>query len=167
MARNEEHLHIISALVANRPGVLARVAGLFSSRGYNILSLAVGETESEDVSRMTISVKGDDATLEQVRKQLGKLIDVIKVQDFSGRDHVQRDLLLVKVSAPASKRSEIFQLCEVFRGNVVDIGTRHVILEISGPEAKIEAILQLLKPYGIKEVARTGRIAMLRGVKET
>ncbi len=167
MAENREHLHIISALVANRPGVLSRMSGLFSSRGYNILSLAVGETENPEISRMTISVRGDDATLEQIRKQLGKVIDVLKVLDFSGRDHVQRDLLLVKVSAPASKRGEIFELCEVFRGNVVDIGARHVILEVSGPEAKIEAILQLLKPYGIKEVARTGRIAMLRGVKET
>ena len=159
--------HIISALVANRPGVLARMSGLFSSRGYNILSLAVGETESPDISRMTISVRGDDATLEQIRKQMGKVIDVLKVLDFSGRDHVQRDLLLVKVSAPASKRGEIFELCEVFHGNVVDIGARHIILEVAGPEAKIEAILQLLKPYGIKEVARTGRIAMLRGAKET
>ena len=167
MAENREHLHIISALVANRPGVLSRMSGLFSSRGYNILSLAVGETESPDISRMTISVRGDDATLEQIRKQMGKVIDVLKVLDFSGRDHVQRDLLLVKVSAPASKRGEIFKLCEVFRGNVVDIGARHIILEVAGPEAKIEAILQLLKPYGIKEVARTGRIAMLRGVKET
>ncbi len=167
MAENREHLHIISALVANRPGVLSRMSGLFSSRGYNILSLAVGETESPDISRMTISVRGDDATLEQIRKQMGKVIDVLKVLDFSGRDHVQRDLLLVKVSAPASKRGEIFKLCEVFRGNVVDIGARHIILEVAGPEAKIEAILQLLKPYGIKEVARTGRIAMLRGAKET
>ena len=167
MTKDTEHLHIISALVANRPGVLAHVAGLFSSRAYNITSLTVGETEKSEVSRMTISVRGDDATLEQIRKQLGKLIDTIKIQDYSGRDHVQRDLLLVKVTAPASKRGEIFELCEVFRGNVVDIGTRHVILEISGPEAKIEAMLQLLRPYGIKEVARTGRIAMLRGVKET
>ena len=167
MAGQRENLHIISALVANRPGVLARVAGLFSSRAYNIMSLTVGETESPDISRMTISVRGDDATLEQIRKQLGKLIDTIKVQDYSGRDFVQRDLLLVKVSAPAAKRSEIFELCEVFRGSVVDIGTRHVMLEISGPEVKVEAILQLLKPYGIKEVARSGRIAMLRGVKET
>ena len=167
MAEDKAHLHIISVLVANRPGVLAHVAGLFSSRAYNILSLAVGETENPDVSRMTISVSGDDATLEQVRKQLGKLIDTIKVQDFSGRDFIQRDLLLVKVSAPAGKRNEIFELCDVFRGKVVDIGTRHVILEIAGPEVKIEAILQLLKPYGIKEVARSGRIAMLRGIKET
>jgi acetolactate synthase-1/3 small subunit len=167
MSKRTEHLHIISILVANRPGVLARVAGLFSSRAYNIMSLTVGETESPTVSRMTISVTGDDATLEQIRKQLGKLIDTIKVQDYSGRDFVQRDLLLVKISAPAAKRSEIFELCEVFRGNVVDIGTRHVMVEVSGPEAKIEAFLQLLKPYGIKEVARSGRIAMLRGVKET
>ena len=159
-----EHLHIISALVANRPGVLARVAGLFSSRGFNISSLAVGETENPDISRMTISARGDDATIEQIRKQLDKVIDIIKVQDFSDRDYVQRDLLLVKVTVPAAKRSEIFQLCEIFQGKVVDIGTRHIILEIAGPEAKVEAILQLLRPYGIKEVVRSGRIAMLRGV---
>lgn len=167
MPGTHEHLHIISALVANRPGVLARVAGLFSSRGFNILSLAVGETENPDISRMTISAWGDDATIEQIRKQLGKVIDIIKIQDYSDRDYVQRDLLLVKLTVPAAKRSEIFQLCEIFQGKVVDIGTRHVMLEITGPESKIEAMLQLLKPYGIKEVARSGRIAMLRGVKET
>ena len=166
-SRIPDHLHIISTLVANRPGVLARVAGLFSSRGYNISSLTVGQTENPDISRMTITVTGDEATLEQIRKQLGKVIDVIKVQDFSGRDFVQRDLMLVKISVPANKRGEIFELCEIFRGKIVDIGARHVILEIAGPEAKIEALLQLLKPYGIKEVARSGRIAMLRGVKET
>lgn len=167
MTQEKEQLHILSVLVSNRPGVLARVAGLFSSRGYNILSLTVGETENPDVSRMTITVTGDEATLEQIRKQLGKVIDIIKVQDFSGRDFVQRDLLLVKVSVPAAKRGEIFELCEIFRGKIVDIGTRHVVIEMAGPESKIEAMLQLLKPYGIKEVARSGRIAMLRGVKET
>ena len=167
MAPGKEGLHIISTLVSNRPGVLARVAGLFSSRGYNIHSLTVGETESPDVSRMTITVSGDEATLEQIRKQLGKVIDVIKVQDFSGRDFVQRDLMLVKVSVPAAKRGEILELCQIFRGKIVDIGARHVIIEMAGPEAKIEALLQLLRPYGIKEVARSGRIAMLRGVKET
>ena len=161
-----ERLHIVSILAVNRPGVLAHVSGLFSSRGYNIDSLAVGETDNPEISRMTISVRGDEATLEQIRKQLGKLVDVVKIQDFSGRDYVQRDLMLVKVTAQPAKRAEIFDLCQVFEGKVVDIGARHVVLEISGPEAKIEAIMQLLKPYGIKEVVRTGRIAMLRGMKE-
>jgi len=158
--------HIISTTVANRPGALARVAGLFSSRGYNIDSLAVGETENPEFSRMTIAVHGDESVLEQIRKQLGKVIDVIKVQDFEGRDFVQRDLMLIKVSAPPAKRSEIFQLCEVFEGKVVDISPKHVMLEITGPEIKIDAFINVVKPYGIREVARTGRIAMLRGTKD-
>ena len=158
--------HIISATVTNKPGVLARVAGLFSARGYNIDSLAVGETENAELSRMTIAVHGDEKVLEQIRKQLGRLIDVIKVTDFQGRDFVQRDLMLVKVSAPPAKRSEIFQLCEVFEGKVVDISPRHVTLEITGPEAKIDAFITLMKSYGIREVVRTGRIAMLRGARE-
>jgi acetolactate synthase-1/3 small subunit len=155
--------HIISALVSNRPGVLARVAGLFSSRGYNIDSLAVGETENPDISRMTIAVHGDEAVLEQIRKQLSKLIDVIKVQDFLGREFVQRDLMLIKVSAAGAKRGEIFDLTKVFEGKVVDISASHVMLEVTGPEMKIDAFIELMKPYGIREVARTGRIAVLRG----
>ena len=162
MTEKSERLHIISALVANRPGVLAQVAGLFSSRAYNIKSLTVGETESPTVSRMTISVQGDDATLEQIRKQLGKLIDTIKVQDYSGTDVVERDLMLIKVSVQPAKRGEIFEIAEVFRGKVVDIGARHLTLEVSGPEKKIEAFIDLLKPYGIKELVRTGRIALSR-----
>ena len=158
--------HIISALVSNRPGVLARIAGLFSSRGYNIDSLAVGETENADVSRMTISVHGDEAVLEQIRKQLSKLIDVLKVQDFLGREYVQRDLMLIKVSAPAAKRGEILELAKVFEGKIVDISLGHVVVEVTGPEMKVDAFIELMKPYGIREVARTGRIAMLRGVRE-
>ncbi len=158
--------HIISALVTNTPGVLARIAGLFSSRGYNIDSLAVGETENPDMSRMTIAVHGDEAVLEQIRKQLSKLIDVIKVQDFLGREYVQRDLMLVKVSAPAAKRNEIFELTKVFEGKIVDISATHVVVEITGPEIKIDAFIDLMKPYGIREVVRAGRIAMLRGVRE-
>ena len=158
--------HIISALVSNQPGVLARVAGLFSSRGYNIDSLAVGETENPDVSRMTLAVHGDEAVLEQIRKQLSKLIDVLKVQDFAGREHVQRDLMLIKVSAPAPKRTEILELAKVFEGKIVDISQGHVVVEVTGPEIKVDAFIELMKPYGIREVARTGRIAMLRGVRE-
>lgn len=158
--------HIISIVVSNCPGVLARVAGLFSSRGYNIDSLAVGETEDPELSRMTIAVHGDESVLEQIRKQLGKVIDVIKIQDFSGREFVQRDLMLIKVSASPAKRGEIFQLCEVFEGKAVDISPKHVVLEITGPEMKIDAFITLMRPYGIREVARTGRIAMLRGARD-
>lgn len=158
--------HILSATVSNRPGVLARVAGLFSSRGYNIDSLAVGETENPELSRMTIAVHGDEAVLEQIRKQLGKVVDIMKVQDFAGHDFVQRDLMLIKVSASPAKRGEICQLAEVFGGRVVDISVKHVMIQITGPENKIDAFIELMKPYGIREVARTGRIAMLRGARE-
>jgi acetolactate synthase-1/3 small subunit len=159
-------MHIISALVSNRPGVLARVAGLFSSRGYNIDSLAVGETENADVSRLTMAVHGDEAVLEQIRKQLSKLIDVLKVQDFVGKEYVQRDLMLIKVSAPAAKRTEIFDLAKVFEGKIVDISSSHVVIEVTGPEMKIDAFIDLMKPYGIREVVRTGRVAILRGIRE-
>ncbi len=155
--------HIISAVVENRPGVLAHIAGLFAGRGFNIDSLAVGETEDPTRSRMTVVVRGDDSVLEQVRKQLGKIIDVIKVTDFSEVECVERDLSLIKVSARPEKRGEIFEIVEVFRGKVVDIGSKHLMLEISGPEKKVEAFVDLMKPYGIREVVRTGRIAMARG----
>jgi acetolactate synthase I/III small subunit len=155
--------HIISAVVENKPGVLAHIAGLFAGRGFNIDSLAVGETEDESRSRMTVVVRGDDATLEQVRKQLAKIIDVIKVTDFSDVECVERDLALVKVGVKPEKRGEIFEIVEVFRGKVVDIGGKHLTLEISGPEKKVEAFIDLMKPYGIREVVRTGRIAMARG----
>jgi len=157
--------YVISAIVENRAGVLAHIAGLFSSRGYNIDSLAVGETEDSSLSRMTIVVRGEQRIIEQIRKQLGKVIDVVKVQDFSGLDYVERELMLIKVNSPAQKRGEILEIVNVFRGKVVDIGSRHLIIEISGPEAKVNAFITLMKPYGVKEVARTGRIAMLRGVK--
>ena len=155
--------HIISAVVENKPGVLAHIAGLFAGRGFNIDSLAVGETEDENRSRMTVVVKGDDAVLEQVRKQLSKIIDVIKVSDFSDVDFVERDLALVKVAVKPEKRGEVFEIAEVFRGKVVDIGAKYLTLEISGPEKKIEAFVDLMKPYGIREVVRTGRIAIARG----
>ncbi len=154
---------LISCLVNNKPGVLARVAGLFSGRGFNIDSLAVGETEDPSRSRMTIVVHGDDAILEQIRKQLSKLIDVIKVSDFTDVDVIERDLLLVKLHTPPSKRPEVMQLAEIFRGKVVDVGSKHLTIELSGPENKIEAFLEVVRPYGLKEVSRTGRIAMARG----
>jgi acetolactate synthase-1/3 small subunit len=149
--------------VENKPGVLAHISGLFAGRGFNIDSLAVGETEDPTRSRMTVVVKGDDSVLEQVRKQLGKIIDVIKVTDFSDSDFVERDLMLIKVAVRPEKRGEVFEVCEVFRGKVVDIGGKHLTLEISGPEKKVEAFIDLMKPYGIREVVRTGRIAIARG----
>ncbi len=157
--------HVISVLVENKVGVLSRITGLFSGRGFNIESLAVGETENMAISRMTIVVSGDDSILEQVRKQLGKVIDTIKVTDFTGIDHVERDLMLIKVSALPGKRNEIIELVDVFRGKIIDVGQKDMIVEISGPEERLEAVLNLIRPYGIKEVARTGRIAMNRGPK--
>ena len=157
--------HVISVLVENKVGVLARITGLFSGRGFNIESLAVGETENMDISRMTIVVSGDEAILEQVRKQLGKVIDTIKVTDFTGTDYVERDLMLIKMNAAPGKRSEIVELVDVFRGKIIDVGQKDMVIEISGPEDRLEAMLDLLRPYGIKEVARTGRIAMNRGPK--
>ena len=155
--------HIISAIVENKPGVMAHIAGLFAGRGFNIDSLAVGETEDPTRSRMTVVVRGDDAVLEQVRKQLSKIVDVIKVSDFAGEDIVERDLMLIKVGVRPEKRGEVFEVASVFRGKIVDIGAKHLTIEIAGPEKKIEAFIDLLKPYGIKELARTGRIALGRG----
>lgn len=157
------HKHIISAIVENKSGVLAHISGLFASRGFNIDSLTVGETENEQYSRITVAVRGDDAILEQVRKQLGKLISVIRVTELSGQNYVERDLMLIKVNAPAAKRGEILEVAEVFRGKVVDISSRHIMIEISGPEQKVEAFIELMRPYGIREMVRTGRVALLRG----
>lgn len=158
--------HIISAIVMNKIGVLARITTLFSGRGFNIDSLAVGETENPDLSRMTIVVSGDDAILEQVRKQLEKLIDVVKVTDLTQEDHVERDLMLIKVSIPPGKRGEIIEIVDIFRGKIVDVGQKDMVIEISGPEDRLEAMLNLVRPYGIKEVTRTGCIAMMRGAKK-
>lgn len=154
--------HVISALVQNQPGVLARIVGLFSARGFNIESLAVGETEDASVSRLTVVVGGDDLILEQVRKQLGKVIEVIKVQDFKDERFVERDLMLLKVTALPGKRSEIMEIAQVFRAKIIDVGEKSLILETTGPEEKVNALIRLLRPYGIKELARTGRIALLR-----
>lgn len=157
--------HIISALVENKPGVLAQVAGMFAARAFNIDSLVVGRTEDPKLSRMTIVVVGDDRVLEQVRKQLAKVVPVVKVQDFAGEPLVARDLMLISVSAPPEKRPEILSLIEMFKGKVVDLGPKFVMVEVSGPEAKIEAFISACKPYGIKSVARTGTIAMPRAAK--
>ena len=158
--------HVISAIVENKPGVLAHIAGLFSSRGFNIDSLAVGETENPQLSRMTIVVQGDDKILEQVRKQLGKVIDVLKVSDFSNEDFVERELMLVKVNAPSGRRGEIIEMVDIFRGRIVDVGSKELVIEIAGQEGKLQSMLDLLKPYGVKEVCRTGSVAMLRCAKK-
>lgn len=157
--------HVISALVMNEPGVLARVAGMFSARGFNIDSLVVGRTENPDLSRMTIVVTADDNTLEQVRKQLGKLVEVVKVRDFAGTAYVERDLLLVTVAAGTDKRGEVIEINNLFRGRVVDVAKDSLMLELAGTEEKLEAFVDLLKPYGIEELARTGVIAMSRGTQ--
>jgi acetolactate synthase I/III small subunit len=157
--------HIISALVENKPGVLAHVAGMFAARGFNIDSLVVGRTEDPALSRMTISVIGDDRIVEQVRKQLAKIIPVVKVQDFVGLPVVLRDLMLIVVAAAPEKRPEIIALTEIFRGKVVDICQKSLMIEVSGPETKIEAFIEACRPYGIKSVARTGTIAMPRQAK--
>lgn len=157
--------HLISALVENKPGVLAHVAGMFAARAFNIDSLVVGRTEDPALSRMTIVVVGDDRVVEQVRKQLAKIVPVVKVQDFAGQPVVARDLMLIAVSAPPEKRHEVLSLIETFKGKVVDIGPKFVMVEISGPEEKIEAFISVCKPYGIKSVARTGTIAMPRHTK--
>jgi acetolactate synthase-1/3 small subunit len=158
--------HVISALVQNEPGVLASVAGLFSARGFNIDSLVVGRTENPDLSRMTVVCTGDDNTLEQIRKQLAKLVPVIKVRDFKGAAYVERDLCLVTVGIGPEQRSEVIEIVNLFRGRVVDVGKASLMVEIAGTEEKIEALIELLKPYGIKELARTGVIAMARGTQQ-
>ncbi len=158
--------HIISALVQNEPGVLAHVAGMFAARGFNIDSLVVGETENPEQSRMTIVVRGDDRVLEQVRKQLAKLVAVLKVRDFSGVAHVERDLMLVRLSVPAERRGPVLDLINIFRGRVVDVSAKSIMIQLTGPEDKIEAFIECCRPYGIMELARTGVIAMARGAKE-
>ena len=155
--------HVLSALVQNQPGVLAHISGMLASRAFNIDSLAVGETENPDLSRMTFVVRGDDAELEQIRKQLDKIVTVVKVMDISSENFVERDLMLIKVAAAAAQRTEIALLVEMFRGRVVDISQTNIMLEISGQESKIEAFIDLMRPFGILELARTGRIALVRG----
>jgi len=155
--------HVLSALVHNQPGVLAHVSGMLASRGFNIDSLAVGETEDANLSRMTFVVHGDDKELEQVRKQLDKIVTIVKVQDISSEDYVERDLMLIKVKALPAQRTEITLLVEMFRARVVDVGATDLMIEISGQERKIEAFIDLMRPYGIMELARTGRIALVRG----
>ncbi len=155
--------HVISALVMNEPGVLAGVANMFSARGFNIDSLVVGRTEDPALSRMTIVVIADENTLEQVRRQLAKLVPVVTVNDFQGSAYIERDLALITVSVTRENRSEVVETVKLFRGKVVDVSRESVIVELAGTEEKIEAFIDLMSDYGIKELARTGVIAMPRG----
>lgn len=160
--------HVISATVQNVPGVLSHVSGMLASRGYNIDSLAVGETEDPGLSRMTFVLRGDDRVLEQVRRQLEKIVTVVHVDDISSRNFVERDLMLIKIAAEAGKaRTEVHELAEIFRGRIVDVASDSVIVEISGTEKKLEAFIDMMRPHGILELVRTGRIAMVRGSPPT
>ncbi|MCM8769261.1 MAG: acetolactate synthase small subunit [Candidatus Omnitrophica bacterium] len=161
--RNNLATHIISVTVENRFGVLARIAGLFSARGYNIDSLCVAETEDPSVSQMTIVVKGDEKILEQIYKQLNRLVDVIKVQDITGQEFIDRELVLVKVhAANAATRMEIMQLVSIFRAKVIDVGKKSLTLEVVGSSSKVKAMIELIRSFGIREIIRTGRIAISR-----
>jgi len=169
MDTNSLQRHVISALVTNEPGVLAQVAGMFAARGFNIDSLVVGRTENPELSRMTIVVSGDNAMLEQVRKQLQKLVPVVKTVDYQSVRYVERDLMLLSVSTAgengsgAIRRGEIIELANLFRAKVVDVSPNQLMIELAGTEEKIEAFIELMQPFGIVELARTGVIAMPRG----
>ncbi len=158
--------HTLSVLVENKPGVLTRIAGLFARRGYNIDSLAVSRTEDSEVSRMTIVVDGDERILEQVTKQLHKLVDVIKLTDMTQEEHVDRELILLKVNADPASRTEIMQIVDIFRARIVDIGRSSLIIECTGDGGKINAIESALRPFGLRELVRTGKIALSRGQKQ-
>ncbi|MDO8885794.1 acetolactate synthase small subunit [Candidatus Oleimmundimicrobium sp.] len=157
--------HTLSVLVDNEPGVLARVAGLFSRRSFNIDSLAVGTTEDPKYSRMTIVVDGETHSLEQVTKQLHKLINVLKINDLDPKETVERELVLIKVNAPSSTRAQIIEIVDIFRANIVDVAKNTLTIEVTGNTNKVHAIEEMLRPYGIKELVRTGKIALTRGLK--
>lgn len=157
--------HTISVLVENEFGVLARVAGLFSVRGFNIESLTVAETLDPTVSRITLVTRGDDAVVDQIEKQLNKLIAVITVTDYAETQHVEREMVLIKVAAEGAARAELMNIVDIFRSKIVDVGPRSVVIEATGSEEKIKAMIELLRPLGIREIARTGRVAMHRGMR--
>lgn len=157
--------HTLSILVRDRAGVLTRVAGLFSRRGYNIESIAVGATEEPGISRMTIVVDGEEDNVEQVVKNVHKLVDALKVSDLTYDAMVDRELALIKVSADPANRSEILQVVDIFRAKIVDVAERTVVVEVTGDQGKVQAIIDLLRPYGIREIVRTGKIAIARGAK--
>jgi acetolactate synthase I/III small subunit len=167
MARMNGHRHTITALVEDRPGVLARVAGLFSRRGFNISNLAVGHSEATGLSRMTFVVEGDEWVVEQVTKQLYKLIDVVRVSDITNDSIVVRELVLIKVKSNPQTRPEIMQIVDIFRASIVDVAADTVIIEVTGDEDKVDALVKLLTPFGIRELMRTGRVAMARGTAAT
>ncbi|MDH7597438.1 MAG: acetolactate synthase small subunit [Methanothrix sp.] len=157
--------HTIAVIVENKPGVLTRISGLFSRRGFNIESLSVGATDNPAYSRMTISVEGDDVVLEQVVKQLSKLINVIRVSRLDPEESVERELAIIKVSANKDTRSEIMQIVSVFRARIIDVSPRSLIIEVTGDEKKVDALQHMLRQFGIKEMARTGKVSMVRGSK--
>jgi len=161
---NEEK-HVLSILVDNQPGVLSRIVGLFSGRGYNIESLCVAETMDSQVSRITIVTKANPAGIEQINKQLNKLINIIKVHELTGTPYVEREMALIKVKATPEYRAEILRIVDIFRCKVVDVGQKHYTIEVTGDNGKMAAILSLLKPIGVKEIARTGVIALFREPK--
>ena len=154
--------HTISVLVENKFGVLTRVAGLFSGRGYNIDTLNVGPTQDPNTSRMTIVSRGDDATVEQIVKQLNKLVDVLQVQDFRDGEYVDRELVLVKVSVDAASRAEVMQITDIFRAKIVDVQPKTLTIEVTGDEGKVEKLLSLMQTFGVMDVTRTGKVAMAR-----
>ena len=155
--------HTLSALVENKPGVLARVAELFSRRGFNIDSLAVGTTDKPDISRMTIVVEVEEHSLEQVRKQLHKLINVIEIIDLDPNASVAREMVLTKIKVNTENRSEVIEIVDIFRGNIVDVSRESIVVEVTGNDSKLRAFENLVKPYGIKELVRTGKVALPRG----
>jgi acetolactate synthase-1/3 small subunit len=165
VAEEDIRKHTVAVLVENKFGVLSRVAGLFSARGYNIESLSVGETLDPTVSRMTLVVRGDAFVIEQVLKQLHKLVDVIKVTDLSEEDHVEREMLLIRVNAEPAARAEILRSVDIFRAKVVDVTPTSYTVEVTGEESKLDAIVELLRPFGIQELVRTGKVAIARGPK--
>ncbi|MBU9889282.1 MAG: acetolactate synthase small subunit [Candidatus Omnitrophica bacterium] len=154
--------HTISVLVENHFGVLARVAGLFSARGFNIDSLTVGETQDPEVSRMTVIAQGDDRIVDQIMKQLNKLVDVITVEDLTDKDIIERELVLIKIGATATTRNDIMHVVNTFRAKIVDVNPDSMTIEVTGSEGKIDAMLELLRPFDLREVVRTGQIAMAR-----
>ncbi len=157
--------HNIAVIVENKAGVLTRIAGLFSRRSFNIDSLSVGETDNPEYSRMTITVQGDRDILEQVIKQLSKLINVIRVSELDPSESLERELAVIKVSVDRENRSEIMQIVNIFRARIIDVSQRSMIIEVTGDEEKVEAIIQLLRQFGIKELARTGKVSMIRGAR--
>jgi len=157
-----EGRHIFSVMVENKFGVLARVAGLFSGRGFNIDSLSVAETEDPNTSQMTIVTHGNEAIIEQIEKQLNRLIEVIRIKDITKENHVEREMILVKVAVDTSKRGEVLQIIDIFRARTIDVASESLTIEITGDENKLGAVIDMLRPYGIRELVRTGKVAIMR-----